>query len=240
MNMLYVKRFFKSLASFVVVVPLALAIFVWWKLRPVTQNLPLPEGLIAIDTPAGQALLEAADYRADYALLSDAFESQQLISYCGVASGAMVLAGLGEDTTQNSFFTPAASEVRSSLQVTLGGMSLIDLDGLLSAHGVLTRRAHGSDASLDEFRALIEQNLADPSDFLLVNYQREVLGQGRVGHISPLAAYDSASDKVLVLDTAAYKYPFTWVPVPALYAAMQEADTATGLSRGYIVVSAAE
>ena len=52
---------------------------------------------------------------------------------------------------------------------------------------------------------------------MLVNYQREVLGQRRVGHISPVAAYDQASDSVLILDTATYNYPATWVPLARLH-----------------------
>jgi hypothetical protein len=112
-------------------------------------------------------------------------------------------------------------------------MSLTDLDGLLSAHQVDTGLTHGDAITLDEFRGVIASNLSKKGDFLLVNYQREALGQGRVGHISPLAAYDSASDRALIMDTASYKYPYTWVPVEMLFAAMQEADPATGSARGY-------
>jgi hypothetical protein len=44
-----------------------------------------------------------------------------------------------------------------------------------------------------------------------VNYQRGALGQKESGHISPLAAYNAASDRFLILDVAAYKYPPVWV-----------------------------
>jgi hypothetical protein len=85
---------------------------------------------------------------------------------------------------------------------------------------------------------VVQRNLADPDDFLLVNYERGVLGQGSVGHISPLAAYDLETDRVLIMDTASYKYPPTWVPLPMLYEAMKTTDTATGRLRGYVAVSA--
>jgi hypothetical protein len=191
---------------------------------------------VAIGSAQGRVFLESADSVADYPKLADAFQTQELISYCGVASAVTVLNAMGSNATQDDFFTSEASQVRSRMQVALGGMSLVDLDGLLSAHQVNTELTHGDTITLKEFRNIIESNLSQEGDFLLVNYQREVLGQGPVGHISPIAAYDSSSDRVLIMDTASYKYPYTWVPVKMLFAAMQEVDTATGRARGYIEI----
>ena len=84
------------------------------------------------------------------------------------------------------------------------------------------------------------RNLSTPGDYLVVNYQREVLGQNKVGHISPLAAYDRETDTVLILDTASYSYPPTWVPVADLFAAMATTDRSSGKSRGFVEVSLAE
>ena len=39
-----------------------------------------------------------------------------------------------------------------------------------------------------------------------MNYERAALDQNKSGHISPLAAYDEQTDKLLILDVAAYKY----------------------------------
>lgn len=75
---------------------------------------------------------------------------------------------------------------------------------------------------------------ASPCGYAAACYQRELLGQDRVGHISPLAAYDR--DKVLILDTAAHKYPPTWAPVERLFAAMQTVDGSSGKMRGYVEV----
>ena len=55
--------------------------------------------------------------------------------------------------------------MRSRIQVTLGGMSLADLDGLLSAHQVDTGFTHGDTISLDEFRYVIVSNLSAEGDF---------------------------------------------------------------------------
>jgi hypothetical protein len=235
-----VKKVVRIVALAVLLLPAILMGIVWWKLQPRAQSLPLPEHLVEIDSVQGQALLESADHIADYDELAAAFVPQSLISYCGVASAVAALGALGTETTQTDFFTSEASQVRSRWQVALGGMSLIDLEGLLSAYQVDTERMHGDAMTLDEFRRVVESNLSREGDFLLVNYQREALGQGRVGHISPIAAYDSATERVLIMDTASYKYPHTWVPLDLLFAAMQEADNATGRARGYLEVGRAE
>ena len=73
--------------------------------------------------------------------------------------------------------------------------------------------------------------------FVVVNYDRRVLAQEGVGHISPVAAYSADKDAVLVMDVAAYKYPSTWVPLPKLWRAMQGVDPDSGKTRGYLLAS---
>ncbi len=231
------KRALKIIALVLLVLPLGFAGYVWYLLQPKQQDLPLPEALIAADVPRGIALLEYAGHRADYPALSDAYQSQELGSYCGVASGSIVLNALGTPTRQSDFFTRDTDAVRTRLQVTFGGMSLADLTGLLAARGLVVQAVHGDDLTLGEFRAVVQRNLSTAGDYLLVNYQREALGQGRVGHISPLGAYNAEADRVLIMDTADYKYPFTWVPLEMLYGAMQEHDSASGRARGFVEVS---
>jgi hypothetical protein len=51
------------------------------------------------------------------------------------------------------------------------------------------------------------------------------MGQETGGHISPLAAYDSKSDRFLILDVARYKYPPVWVSASDLFVAMNTTDT---------------
>ena len=232
------RKFLKIIGIVLLTLVCGLAGFVWWALQPGGEPLTLPEELIALDSADGQALLASAELSADYTQLQTSYVSQQLKSYCGVASGVAVLNALGRDTSQDDFFdTATANQVRSRWQVTFGGMALPELAGLIKSHGVIVRMVHAQDVDLDAFRAVLESNMDDSSDYLLVNYQREVLGQGRVGHISPIAAYDRASDRVLIMDTASYKYPPTWVPVQGLFLAMLPLDSETGKSRGYIEVS---
>ena len=209
----------------------------WWFLVPRPDPRPLPPGLIDAGSAAGQALLRGAEGSADYAGLTQGFQTQALKSYCGVASSVAVLSALGREVSQGDFFTEAAAEVRPRWRVALTGMPLADLGGLLAAHGA-TVEVHHAD-SLDEagFRAALTANLAQEGDYLIVNYQRGTLGQDATGHISPLAAYDADTDRVLILDTAAYKYPPTWVPVASLFAAMNTIDSETGATRGYVEVT---
>ena len=79
------------------------------------------------------------------------------------------------------------------------------------------------------------ENLRSDDDFLLVNYQRAELGQGEIGHISPVAAYHAASDRLLILDVATYKYPPVWASTEAVWSAMNTIDSSADRSRGFIV-----
>ena len=210
---------------------------VGWLLYPHHNLLMLPSPLVSSTSTEGKKRLQNAEASADYVLLSKSFQAQALASYCGVASSVSVLNALGIEMNQYDFFTDKASQVRTRLKVVFGGMSLPELAGLLNAHGLKITTNHINEISIAQFRTIVENNLEYDDDFLIVNYQREVLGQGKVGHISPLAAYDRDTDSVLVMDTAAHKYPFTWVPIELLYAGMKTIDTESGKNRGFIEIS---
>jgi len=206
---------------------------------PPPDRLPLPSGLIAADSSTGKELSGDKAHRADYESLSGNFESQARAGFCGVASSVVVLNALRRSQprmTQSTFFTDAASNVRSSLQVTFGGMSLEQLADLLRAHGAEVTTYYASDTGLETFRSIAQENLKTTGDFLLVNYQRAILGQKEVGHISPVAAYNAAADRMLILDVAAYKYPPVWVSSADLWNAMNTPDSASGRTRGFVVV----
>lgn len=234
------KLFLKIIGAMFLILPLVFAGYVAYRLTPKQLDLPLPEGLVAIDTDTGRALLKSSDFAVDYSVLEKTWEAQQLITYCGVASGVTVVNALGQSADQFSFFNESTDSVRSRVDVTFGGMSLPNLAGLLEARGLEVSTVHGDELSLEEFRDLVKSNLSRQGDYLLVNYQREVLRQGRVGHISPVGAYNAAGDQMLILDTAGYKYPYTWVPLTSLYEAMQEKDAASGRTRGFVEVKLPE
>lgn len=209
---------------------------------PSMDRLALPAGLIAAGSATGKQLLDEKDYTADYELLTRNFESQSRPAFCGVASSVVVLNALRNSQprlTQSTFFTDAASNVRGPLQTTFGGMSLAQLGDLLRAHGTEVTTYYAADTDLNSFRSIARQNLKTAGDFLLVNYQRAALGQKEMGHISPVAAYSAATDRMLILDVAAYRYPPVWVSTAVLWNAMNTVDDASGRTRGFAVVRAA-
>ena len=210
---------------------------------PSINLLPLPDGLIAIESSTGQELLAESRFIADYERLTKNFVSQFRRAFCGVASSVVVLNALrssGPRLTQSTFFTDSASRVRGPLRVTLAGMSLAQLGDLLRAHGLEATLFYSSDTNVDAFRSIAKENLKTSGDFLLVNYQRAKLGQGETGHISPLAAYNAETDRLLILDVAAYKYPPIWVSTEALWNAMNTMDSSSDRTRGFIVVREGE
>jgi hypothetical protein len=209
----------------------------WTALVPRPDPQPLPAALVAADSDAGRDLLDGAEARADHPALAREFEPQWLNSYCGVASGVAVLGALGVQVTQQRYFSDAAAEVRPRWRVALTGMTLDALGGLLEAHGAAVSVHYADNFDAGDFREVVVRNLAQPGDYLIVNYQRQSLGQVGGGHISPLAAYDADSDMVLVMDTAANRYPQSWVPLEALVVAMATVDSETQAMRGYVEVA---
>jgi hypothetical protein len=116
-------------------------------------------------------------------------------------------------------------------------MTLAQFEGLMQSHGFKTKRIHGGSQSLEAFRALVTKNMKDAKDMLVVNYNRKVVGQKGGGHFSPVAAYNSSADRVLILDVAAHKYAPSWVALSALWSALDTVDSDSKLKRGLVVVS---
>lgn len=214
-------------------------------LSTTAQALPMP-----LATPEGLQLLSSSTARADYGSLAQDFITQASLSSCGVASSVMVLnslkvpapevAGYGSYrfwTQDNLWSGTVAGTVVSAADVGRRGMTLEELSGLLKAHGLQTETIHGQDLDLEAFRRRLETSLRDPSDRLLVNYDRRSVGQIGGGHISPLAAYHRSTDQVLILDVARYRYPTVWVPVRDLWQAIRTIDPDSGRSRGLVRVT---
>ncbi len=73
---------------------------------------------------------------------------------------------------------------------------------------------------------------------MIINYLRMAIGQERGGHISPLAAYDSQTDRFLILDVARYKYPPVWVTASELFEAINTRDADNeDKTRGYVLIA---
>jgi hypothetical protein len=209
-----------------------------WQLAfrmPAVDPLPLPAHLVALTAVEEHRLSVDAATNADYQPLTAAFESQRRPAFCGVASSVTVLNALrpsGPRQTQATFLADMSTELR----VTFSGMTLHELGELLRRHGAEADVVFAADTTLDAFRRAASENLGRGGDYVLVNYQRAALGQRAGGHISPLAAYNAATDRFLILDVAAYRYPPTWVPAVDLWNAMNSVDSTSGRTRGFVVV----
>jgi hypothetical protein len=117
-------------------------------------------------------------------------------------------------------------------------MTLDQIGQILNTYAVKADVRHAEDLSLEEFRTLAVQALSTPNQYVIVNYLRRSLGQERGGHISPLAAYDTDTDRFLVLDVSRYKYPPIWVQAADLFAAMNTTDSDNqNRTRGFVLVA---
>lgn len=126
--------------------------------------------------------------------------------------------------------------------VTIDGKRIRDFgyqtrqfDELLRANGLRTRLAIASDKTPDdEIRDDLIDNLRRRGDFAVVTYSRRAVGQQGGGHISPVGAYDAASDSFLILDVNPASAGWVWMPTATLIKGMRTFDTAE--NRGYILI----
>ena len=217
----------------------------WWYAAspPTPSYVALSNPLLDARSAEGQVLLESTAFRTDYDLVSKHFVTQSRRGYCGVASGTIAINALRQSTpplSQETFFTARAAAVRSSLKVTFAGMTLEQLASLLRAHDLSVSVVYASESSLESFRNAARTSVIDPSDVLLINYDRVALHQQGRGHISPVVAYHPGTDRFLVLDVASYHYPPTWVPAADLWNAINTVDASSGRTRGFVLVQKAK
>jgi len=117
------------------------------------------------------------------------------------------------------------------------GYQLRQFEQMLRANGLSTQAVVVDDRKPEsEVRADLVANLSHAGDYVVVNYRREAVGQSGGGHISPLGAYDAASDSFLVLDVNPAAAGWVWMPLATLVKGMRTFDTVE--NRGYVLVSA--
>ena len=101
-----------------------------------------------------------------------------------------------------------------------------------------------TEADYKQFIERLKASAADDKTVMVANFRGKIYGGLTGGHISPLVALSFDADRkdyrVLILDVAAHKNPWTWVPAKDIYHAMNSIDTLpTGEKkfRGYVVLS---
>lgn len=236
------RRMLRRVAFAVPVTALLMAAGVAWYAfsAPPVENLPLGADLIAASSRDGRALLLASPSKTDHGQLEPFLVPQKRRAFCGPATSAAVInAALGPQPriNQSTLFSPAVRAIKSELAVSFAGLTLEELARVLRAHGLRVSIVHAENADLASFRTAAQATLSEPHTFLVANYDRRGLGQSGAGHISPIGAFSPATDRLLVLDVAAYKYPYAWVPVSRLWGAMNTVDADSGRTRGYLLVT---
>jgi len=149
--------------------------------------------------------------------------------------------------TQESFWTSCVRAVPAhrglnggfidARFVASGGSTLAEWTGALACYANTTIH-YASVSTVDRFRASVSSALAArPPAMVGINFHRSGLGEVGGGHMSPIAAFEPTSDKLLLLDVSRYKYPAVWVDTAALFAAMNTTDSSSGQSRGWVTVA---
>jgi glutathione gamma-glutamylcysteinyltransferase len=213
---------------------------------PSLYRRPLSAPLVAFASPAGRALFDAArdsgGMEAFFPLIEQ-FHTQADPAFCGLGSLVVVLNALGVDPGRLwkgpwRWFAEELLDCCSPLErVRARGVTIQELACLARCNGARAEVHRADERGVDVLRAAVAAAAASPVDpALIASYDRGALGQTGSGHFSPIGGYDRASDHVLVLDVARFKYPPHWMPLTALHAAMQPADPATGRARGWIAL----
>jgi glutathione gamma-glutamylcysteinyltransferase len=183
---------------------------------------------------------------AAYIPLTEHFCNQSDPAFCGITTLQIILNALAVDPMVRwkggwRYFgdeTVLLSQCCLSVEmVRRMGVTMEQLQQLAVCHGLrvqMERPYQNEELFRTHVRDCLQQT--DPSAMLVVSYARSALGQTGEGHFSPLAAYHEASDQVLLLDVARFKYPPYWVSVSELYQAMTFVDQVTAQPRGWYVM----
>lgn len=117
------------------------------------------------------------------------------------------------------------------------GIELDRLTLVLKAQGLNAEAYHVDSANqknIDDFRVLVKRVAKTPTQYMIVNYDLNLYTAQGGGHFSPIAAYETISDSVLIMDTWSASNTWIWVKLTDLYKSMNTFDGE--VYRGYILV----
>jgi glutathione gamma-glutamylcysteinyltransferase len=207
---------------------------------------PLPAELEPLDSRAGRALFAQAPLEGTmegYFKLAQQFHTQADPAFCGLGSLVCGLNALGIDPRRQwkgpwRWFSEELLDCCKPLEdVRREGVTLDEAACLARCSDASVAVQRPPESSVELFRRHVHAAASrEDGPVVIVNYSRRLVGQTGSGHFSPVGGYHAATDRVLVLDTARFKYPPHWMSVPMLFAAMQEPDSDTGGARGWLVL----
>lgn len=206
--------------------------------------------LIYLNTSAGTKLLLNADHNKQFFSLMPYVTTEEIETFCGPASIASALNSLQTKNrpvapqfkpypyfTQDSLFVESTNKIIAKDKVMTSGLTLEQLGQFLDVWAANPKIYYGSELSISQLRKLITSSLSNPHQRLIVNFNRAAIDQLGHGHFSPIGAYDSKTDSVLILDVAKYKYPPVWVKATDLLTAVKGIDPSSGKSRGLMQIT---
>lgn len=206
----------------------------------------LPPNLISFTSDRGKRLFRSAltrGFAENYFHLAGNFTTQSEPAFCGLGSLAMVLNALEVDpgrqwkgvwrwyTDENLDCSGASLE-----SIKANGITFREFACLAQCNGLKVQAKRGDLVTREEFCEDLRRVCASGNMHMVVSFARSALQQTGDGHFSPVGAYHPDEGKVLVLDTARFKYPSYFADVDELFDAMQPPDTVTGLARGYFLL----
>ena len=202
---------------------------------------PLPSTCVVFSSIEGrQRFREALDsgLAEPFFTLAENFRTQDDPAFCGLSTLVMVCNALAIDPQRvwkgvwRWFHEDMLNCCKHLKDVRQNGINLEEFACLARCNGVEASVTKGVDITLDAFRKLILRCCSEGelvAGFLVLNYNRAVLGQTGTGHFSPVAAYHEPTDSVLIMDVARFKYPPHWVAVGTLHEAI-------GAHRGLVIL----
>ena len=198
----------------------------------------------------GLKYLEESEFKNDFYQLVNFYQPQINPLFCSIATSVTILNALKypQTLTQENFLNAKTDQIKSQKIIRNQlknkdkkydpGLSLKDLSQILNqVYNLKVKTTHiekNNEQTIEEFRLILREVLAEKQKFLIVNFDGQSLGLETHGHVSPIAAYDQKNDLVLVLDVALYKNQWFWTSTKELISAMNSKDDQT--YRGYLVV----
>ncbi len=178
----------------------------------------LPANLVDLTSVQGKSRFSqafvAGTAEAFFPLVSQ-YQTQSHPAFCGFTTLTIILNALAIDPARVwmypwRWFTE--SQLTCCVELDSAKTGGVTMDQLAQVG-----RCNGADVSvlrgLSEAaaRTLLLDAVRQNEYFIAVSYSRKALGQTGSGHFSPVAAFDEASDSVLILDTARFKVSFDFI-----------------------------
>ncbi|GAB9470539.1 hypothetical protein Gpo141_00007782 [Globisporangium polare] len=219
--------------------------------KPTFHRRVLPQECIAFSSAEGRKLFTEAitsvngttNYMQIYFPLAEQFTTQAEPAFCGLATLAMCLNALHIDPGRIwkgawRWFSEELLDCCTPLETAKEqGISFAQFVCLARCNGALADDVRADSAlSLERFREIVKRACATSDEIVVLNYTRKALDQTGDGHFSPIGGYNEASDMVLLMDVARFKYPPHWVRLPLVFEAIQRVDQSSGLPRGLVVL----